>query len=81
MLHSGDNDSTGVIAGFCFGAMYGFKGVPLCNYNSVEYKKRLVTVGEKLHTIAGQDGLLDIPTDGDIMSTIDSLFAPTPEVE
>ena len=32
MLHSGDNDSTGVIAGACFGAMYGFNGVPQCNY-------------------------------------------------
>ena len=32
MLHSGDNDSTGVIAGACYGAMYGFHGVPEPNY-------------------------------------------------
>ena len=28
MFHSGDSDSTGVIAAACYGAMYGFKDVP-----------------------------------------------------
>ena len=32
MLHGGDNDSTGVIAGACYGAMFGFNGVPQKNY-------------------------------------------------
>ena len=32
MFHSGDSDSTGVIAAACFGAMYGFKGVPDPNH-------------------------------------------------
>ena len=32
VLHYGDSDSTGVIAGACFGAMYGFEGVPDRNY-------------------------------------------------
>ena len=32
MFHSGDSDSTGVIAGACFGAMFGFEGVPDRNY-------------------------------------------------
>lgn len=32
MLHGGDNDSTGCIAGSWFGALYGFKEVPEKNY-------------------------------------------------
>ena len=32
MLHGGDSDSTGVIAGACYGAMHGFKGVPEGHY-------------------------------------------------
>ncbi len=32
MFHSGDSDSTGVIAAACYGAMHGFKGVPQGNY-------------------------------------------------
>ena len=32
MLHGGDNDSTGCIAGAWFGALYGFNSVPKTNY-------------------------------------------------
>ena len=32
MFHGGDSDSTGVVAGACFGGMYGFRGVPDGNY-------------------------------------------------
>jgi len=32
MLHGGDNDSTGCIAGSFYGALYGFKGVSPNNY-------------------------------------------------
>ena len=32
MLHGGDNDSTGCIAGSWFGALYGFDTVPKNNY-------------------------------------------------
>lgn len=32
MLHSGDNDSTGCIAGSWYGALYGFENVPENNY-------------------------------------------------
>ena len=32
MLHCGDSDSTGCIAGSWFGAFYGFKNVPQNNY-------------------------------------------------
>ena len=56
MLHGGDNDSTGVIAGACFGAMYGFQGVPKCNYEHVEYHKRLQEGGHKLYDLASKDG-------------------------
>ncbi len=58
MLHSGDNDSTGVIAGSCLGAWYGFEGVPKGNYKNVEYHKRLSQAGEKLFSLAVQDGYL-----------------------
>jgi len=32
VLHGGDSDSTGAIACAWFGALYGFTGVPKCNY-------------------------------------------------
>ena len=32
MLHSGDNDSTGTMAGAWFGALYVFYGVPVNNF-------------------------------------------------
>ena len=32
MLHGGDNDSTGCLAGSWFGALYGFQGVSKKNY-------------------------------------------------
>lgn len=35
MFHSGDSDSTGVIAAACFGALYGFHGVPEVNYKVI----------------------------------------------
>lgn len=48
MLHSGDNDSTGIIAGSAWGAMYGFKGVPKCNYEGLEYRDRLSNMASQL---------------------------------
>lgn len=51
MLHGGDCDSTGVIAGSCFGAMYGFTGVPECNYKDLEKKNIILDLAEKLHKI------------------------------
>lgn len=36
-LHGGDSDTTGSIAGAWFGALYGFQGVPRCNYASSEF--------------------------------------------
>ena len=58
MLHSGNNDSTGVIGGFCFGAMYGTRKVPRTNYKNVEYKGRLEKSGESLYKLAVVDKYL-----------------------
>lgn len=55
MLHSGDNDSTGVISGACYGAMYGFDGVPKMNYENVEYRERLETAGAVLYSMASKE--------------------------
>jgi len=52
MLHGGDNDSSGVIAGFCYGAMHGFEDVSKKNHAEVEKRKRLVGCGEDLYTLA-----------------------------
>lgn len=52
MLHGGDNDSTGAIAGAMFGALYGFKGVPLCNYKNVEYHDRLEKMALDLYMLS-----------------------------
>src|SRR5690606_38848313 len=47
ILHGGDNDSTGSIAGAWYGSLYGFKGVPKCHYEKLEYVDRLITCGKK----------------------------------
>lgn len=36
VLHGGDNDSTGTIAGAWYGAAYGLSKVPKCNYEHME---------------------------------------------
>jgi ADP-ribosylarginine hydrolase len=41
MLHGGDNDSTGTIAGAWYGAMKGFDGVFEKNYMNIEDKELL----------------------------------------
>ncbi|XP_052102495.1 ADP-ribosylhydrolase ARH1-like [Mytilus californianus] len=52
ILHYGDNDSTGVMAGCWFGAMYGLLGVPDNHHKKLEYRKRLEEAGEKLYKLA-----------------------------
>ena len=49
MLHGGDNDSTGTIAGAWFGALYGFEGVPKINYAGIEDGKKLMGYGSDLY--------------------------------
>lgn len=51
MLHGGDNDSTGSIAGSWYGALYGLSGVPENNYKKLEYKDRLMNCGLELYKI------------------------------
>ncbi|XP_063791407.1 ADP-ribosylhydrolase ARH1-like [Pseudophryne corroboree] len=52
MFHGGDSDSTGVIAGCCWGAMHGSAGVPTGNYSELEYRARLENVARCLHKLA-----------------------------
>ncbi|KAI6660398.1 Protein ADP-ribosylarginine hydrolase-like [Oopsacas minuta] len=49
MFHGGDSDSTGIIAGACYGAMYGLEGVPLNNHTQLEYRDRLERLGGRLY--------------------------------
>ena len=48
MFHGGDSDSTGIIAGACYGAMFGLEGVPANNYRHLEYRDRLEELGSQL---------------------------------
>ncbi|WAQ96012.1 ADPRH-like protein [Mya arenaria] len=48
MFHGGDSDSSGVIAGCLYGAMYGFAGVPKKNYRDLEYYKEIDNLGKSL---------------------------------
>lgn len=48
MFHSGDSDSTGVIAACCYGALFGYKGVHENNYKNLEYRTKLEQVAERL---------------------------------
>ena len=52
MFHSGDSDSTGVIAACCYGAMFGFKDVKKNNYEKLEYGEKLGKLGEKLYVLS-----------------------------
>ena len=49
VLHGGDNDSTGTIAGAWFGAMYGFKNVPEVHYKEMENVEYIFELGEKIY--------------------------------
>lgn len=55
MLHGGDNDSTGVMAGCWWGALYGMDQVPKCNYKDLEYRTQLEELGAKLYNIAEEE--------------------------
>ena len=54
VFHAGDSDSTGGIAAAWFGALYGFHGVPANNYERLEYRDRLETVGRQLYVLSQQ---------------------------
>ncbi|XP_061437031.1 ADP-ribosylhydrolase ARH1-like [Lethenteron reissneri] len=57
MFHGGDSDSTGVIAGACWGALWGLQGVPSGNHQHLEYRERLVQSADALHRLAWPDTL------------------------
>ncbi|XP_064621082.1 ADP-ribosylhydrolase ARH1-like isoform X3 [Lineus longissimus] len=64
MFHSGDSDSTGVIAACCFGAIYGLEGVPEKNHQDLEYRQRLETLGREIYKLTIQDELVFEPLAG-----------------
>jgi ADP-ribosylglycohydrolase len=49
MLHCGDSDTTGSIAGGWYGAIYGLDNIPLNNTKYLEYKDKLNILSEKLY--------------------------------
>ena len=49
MLHMGDTDTTGCIAGGLFGILHGFKNVPKNFLEHLEYKKEITDLGKKLY--------------------------------
>lgn len=53
MLHLGDSDTVGCIAGAWFGAKYGFTQVPTNHTKHLEYKKELVDSAKKLFQMFG----------------------------
>ena len=44
--------SAGVICGAWFGALYGFRGVPLSHYEALEYRERAETAADRLLALA-----------------------------
>ena len=56
MFHGGDSDSTGIIAGACYGAMFGMEGVPPNNYTQLEYRDRLEKLGGELFYKSRESG-------------------------
>uniref|UniRef100_A0A8D0LAT4 ADP-ribosylarginine hydrolase n=1 Tax=Sphenodon punctatus TaxID=8508 RepID=A0A8D0LAT4_SPHPU len=52
MFHGGDSDSTGVIAGFCWGLAHGFSGVPEGNHVALEYRDRMMSAANRLYELA-----------------------------
>ncbi len=48
MLHGGDSDTVGAIAGGLYGIVYGYGNVPMRLLDNLEMKKELIEIGEKL---------------------------------
>lgn len=49
MLHSGDSDTIGAVAGALYGSVYGFGDVPLKMLDHIERKDELINLSEKLY--------------------------------
>lgn len=52
MFHSGDSDSTAVIAAAWWGVLYGMDGVPVGNYKNLEYRQRIEKAAAELFSKA-----------------------------
>lgn len=48
MLHMGDSDTTGCLAGCWYGVLYGFNNIPPNNLKYLEFKNKLMEMGDKL---------------------------------
>lgn len=48
MLHIGDTDTTGCIAGALYGAKYGFKNIPNNLIENIEYKERIKNLSDRI---------------------------------
>lgn len=51
MLHTGDSDTVGAIAGGLYGIMYGFENVPKHLLKNIEMKKELEEIGNKFYEL------------------------------
>ncbi|CAD5112144.1 DgyrCDS1383 [Dimorphilus gyrociliatus] len=51
VLHGGDNDSTGAIAGAWYGALYAYKDVPKNHYKNLEYRDVLKSLATSLYKL------------------------------
>jgi ADP-ribosylarginine hydrolase len=49
MLHVGDSDTIGAIAGGLFGALYGYELVPPRMINAIEYKEKIYELAKKIY--------------------------------
>ncbi|XP_071476878.1 ADP-ribosylhydrolase ARH1-like [Diadema antillarum] len=52
MFHSGQGKVSGALAASWWGIQHGFSPVPLCNYNHVEFKDRLLECASKLYELS-----------------------------
>ncbi|XP_045214625.2 ADP-ribosylhydrolase ARH1-like [Mercenaria mercenaria] len=59
MLHGGDSDSTGAIAGCLYGVLYGFENVPEYNHKSIEKHTALESTAKLLFELAKGNQISD----------------------
>jgi ADP-ribosylglycohydrolase len=49
MLHGGDSDTVGAIAGGFYGILYGYGNVPMRLLENIEMKDKLIDIAKKLY--------------------------------
>jgi len=50
---TGENDATGFIAGFWYGLIHGFSGVPSGHHTNLQFRDDLLKLASQLHEMAG----------------------------